>query len=62
MPEPAPAGSPSTGASEADVPAAALDALSPVNLERVAGAVYRLLRDDLAHQRERRGASLGRWR
>lgn len=62
MPEPAPAGDPSASGSEADVPAAALDALSPADLERVAGAVYRLLRDDLVHQRERRGASLGHWR
>ena len=61
MPEPAPGGDQTSSGSEADVPAAALDALSPANLERVAGAVYRLLRNDLAHQRERRGASLGRW-
>ncbi len=54
-----------TTASETQDPnAAALppEALSPRALERLARRVYELLRDDLARQRERRGAGLGRWR
>ena len=32
------------------------------DVEKLADLVYRLLRDDLQLQRERRGAALARWR
>ena len=43
-------------------PTAEPSALSERALDRLTERVYRLLAEDLARQRERSGANLGRWR
>ena len=58
MPEEAPA----EGEGERDAPAALAVAQQPAQMERLADLVYRLLREDIALMRERRGEIARRWR